>query len=100
MHFRKVTDWPQASTHTSNPFPPVKAASCSDSSDAPEQKSVRELFGDFYAERSGGSAPDEEDLALLSFAEEIAMHADTHAAPTAEEIDRLLSYLAKQEAKA
>ena len=81
-------------------YDPFHENASAPASGAPEQKSVRELFGDFYAERSGGSAPDEEDLALLSLAEEIAMHADTHAAPTAEEIDRLLSYLAKQEAKA
>ena len=63
-----------------------------------EQKSVQELFGDFYSERSGGKLLDEDDLALLGRAEEIAMQAEVHAAPTETEIDKLLSYIIRQEA--
>jgi len=63
-----------------------------------EQKSIHELFADFYAERSGGDSLSEEDAALLRRAEEIALHADTHAEPTEQEIDRLLACILKQEA--
>ena len=79
------------------PFREIGAAS---SHNAVEQKSVGELFADFYAERSGGDTPEEKDLALLSFAEEVALHADTHAGPTEAEADKLLSFLMKQEAEA
>jgi hypothetical protein len=62
-----------------------------------EQKSIHELFRDFYAERSGGEELSEEDLALLCRAEEIALHSDAHAAPTEAEIEKILSFITKQE---
>ena len=38
-------------------------------------KSVEELFADFYTERYGGEAPDEEDLSLMRFAAELLRNA-------------------------
>ena len=62
-----------------------------------EQKSIQELFGDFYSERSGGDLPDEKDLELLAYVGELALQADTHASPAGTEIEKILSYIAKQE---
>ena len=81
-------------------YDPFHGNASAPSSGALEQKSIRELFGDFYAERSGGNAPDGDDLALMACAEEIALHADTHAPPAGAEIEKLLAFLEKQEAKA
>ena len=64
-----------------------------------EQKSVRELFDDFYAERSGGDSPDEKDVELLTWAEEITHHADAHGSPTEAEIEKILAFALKQEAE-
>ena len=64
-----------------------------------EEKSVDNLFCDFYTERSGGVPPTDEDAALLGFAGEILQHAEPHAAPTAAEIEKLLDYLTGQEAR-
>ena len=67
---------------------------------AVEQKSVDELFGAFYAERSAGELPSEDDLAFLHFAQELSQHADIHAEPGEKEIGRLLSFLLEQEGDA
>ncbi len=64
---------------------------------AAEQKSIGALFADFYAERTGGDVPGEADAALLDYAESLTQHADVHNDPGAEEIDKLLDYLVKQE---
>lgn len=63
---------------------------------AAEQKSVDELFADFYTERSGGEAPSDEDLALLGYAAQLLQHAGTEADPGPENVDRLLAFLMKQ----
>ena len=81
-------------------YDPFYGNASAPTSGALEQKGIRELFEDFYAERSGGSAPDADDLAMLAFAEEIALHADTHALPAGSEIEKLLAFLERQEAKA
>ena len=76
-----------------------------ENADAPErsaleQKSIRELFGDFYTERSGGDGPAEEDLELLAYAEELSHHADVHGPALTDQIEKLLAFIARQEAKA
>ena len=65
--------------------------------DAVEQKSMQALFCDFYTECTAGEPPAEADAALLAYAETLAQHADVHGDPGAEEIDKLLDYLVKQE---
>ena len=64
-----------------------------------EQKSIEDLFGDFYAERSGGTPPADADAQLLTEAGELLCRADPHAAPAARDVERLLDYLTKQEAE-
>ncbi|MBO5497561.1 MAG: exonuclease SbcCD subunit D [Oscillospiraceae bacterium] len=78
-------------------YNPFAADAGAPSSHAVEQKSVSELFGDFYGERSGGELPPDEDLAFLRFAQELSQHADPHEAPGTVEIERLLQYLLEQE---
>ena len=67
--------------------------------EAVREKSLAELFGDFYADR-GGVEPTDADRELLAFAGEIAHSADVHAAPTAVEIGRLLDFITRQEGRA
>ena len=67
---------------------------------AVEQKSICELFSDFYTERSGGEGPDEDDMELLTFIEELALHADVHSNPGEAEIEKILTCVSRQEAKA
>ena len=64
-----------------------------------EQKSIEDLFGDFYTERSGGTPPTDADAALLTEAGELLSRADPHAAPSARDVMRLLDYLTGQEAE-
>lgn len=80
-------------------YDPFHENASAPSANALEQKSLQELFSDFYAERNGGDAPDEKDMELLSWAGEIAHHADVHEAPTEAEIGKLLAFIEKQEAK-
>jgi exonuclease SbcD len=80
-------------------YDPFREAGSAPTASALEQKSIRELFTDFYTERSGGVPPTDEDAALLGFAGEILQHAEPHAAPTAAEIEKLLDYLTGQEAR-
>ena len=63
------------------------------------QKSTAELFSDFYTQRSGGTAPSDADAALLHYAGELLEQADVHSQPTQTEIEKLLDYLTRQEAK-
>ncbi len=79
-------------------YDPFQGSASSPAPGALEQKSIQRLFSDFYSERSGGAPPDEDDLALLSFAGEIAVHADTHADPAESEIGKILAFIADQEA--
>lgn len=63
-----------------------------------EEKSVEDLFADFYAERRGGETPTEEDETLLRFAGELLSRADVRAAPGEKETQKLLDWLLEQEA--
>ena len=63
-----------------------------------EEKSVEDLFADFYAERRGGETPTEEDATLLRFAGELLSRADVRAAPGEKETQKLLDWLLEQEA--
>lgn len=65
-----------------------------------EEKPVEALFCDFYTERSNGRPPDEQDMALLTFAAEQVQHADTHLKPDPAQVERLLHYLLRQEEEA
>lgn len=75
------------------------ADSVSAAADA-QAKPVEALFGDFYAERSGGEAPSARDAELLRFAGEQLRHAEAGAPPTEEQIDALLAFLMEQEGQA
>lgn len=77
---------------------PFRAAAGAPDAEAVEQKSLGELFGGFYTERSGGIPPEEQDLALLALAQDIALGADVRQPPTQADVDRLLEYLQGQEA--
>ena len=65
-----------------------------------EEKSVEELFAEFYAERSGGVEPTEADRKLLGFAGELLRRAAPHSVPSGEEIGVLLDFLTRQEENA
>ncbi len=81
----------------SSEYDPFRGSPDAPAANALEQKSTGELFSDFYSERSGGAVPDEKDLSLLKYAEEMSYRADTHAMPTEEEIGKVLAFILKQE---
>lgn len=66
----------------------------------PEQRSIRDLFTDFYARRSGGDLPDTADEQLLAYVEELVQQADLHSPPHEEEIQKILAFMAQQEVDA
>ena len=61
------------------------------------EKSVEELFEDFYTERFDGEQPSEKDLSIMKFAGEQMRRADTGSAPDADQIERLLRELIGQQ---
>ena len=63
------------------------------------EKSAEELFAEFYAERSGGEEPAEEDLALLRFAGERLRHRESAGTAEQRDIEALLQFLMRQEAE-
>ncbi len=63
------------------------------------EKSVEELFAEFYAERRGGEEPAEEDLALLHFAGERLRHRESAGTAEQRDIEALLQFLMRQEAE-
>ena len=64
--------------------------------EAVEEKSVEALFAEFFADRSGGEAPDDETLALLTLAGERLRHAASPAAPEPADVDVLLNALMRR----
>lgn len=62
-------------------------------STAVEEKTVEELFEDFYVERFFGEQPDEKDLSILQLAAGQLRFADIHSSPTAQHIDSFLKEL-------
>ena len=80
-------------------YDPFRENAAVPTADALEQKSIRELFEDFYAERSRGSGPDREDLELLAYVEELALRADVRTAPGEAEVEKILAFVAGQEEK-
>lgn len=64
------------------------------------EKSVEELFAEFYAARCGGEDPSEEDLALLRFAGERLRHRESSDGDLRQDIDALLQFVLEQEAEA
>ncbi len=81
-------------------FRPFRGEAVGLSTRAVKEKSVEELFADFYTERNDGVPPTERDLALLHFAGERLRAADVRAEPSTEEIAGLLDYLTRQEGRA
>ena len=67
------------------------------SSRAVREKSVETLFADFYADRRGGTAPDERELELMKKAAELLRHADVRSAPDADAVNRLVDALMAQQ---
>ena len=81
-------------------YMPFRGETAALSTRAVREKSVEELFADFYTERSGGVPPTEQDMELLHLAGEKLRGAEPHTAPTAEEIAGLLDFLKEQEGRA
>ena len=67
--------------------------------EAVRERSVEELFREFYAERCGGETPEAADLALLGFAGELLRNPGTRNAPE-DAAAQLLEQLLKQEGQA
>ncbi len=67
---------------------------------AAAEKTIEELFADFYAERCSGQAPSPQELTLLQFAGERLRHAapaDGRQAPAMQDVEALLTFTLKQE---
>ncbi len=62
-------------------------------------RSLTELFADFYTDRSGGVPPADRDLELLAYAEQLSLRGEAHAAPTEQEIGKLLDEVLEQEGR-
>ncbi|MCR5090048.1 MAG: exonuclease SbcCD subunit D [Oscillospiraceae bacterium] len=70
------------------------------SSGAVKEKSIPELFSDFYTDRSGGDEPSEADCELLAYAAECIQQSESLSGSGPSAVDRLLEYLLKQEENA
>ena len=64
---------------------------------AVREKTVEDLFADFYQERNGGVPLTDNDTALLAYAGELLRHADLRMAPQKQDIEKLLKTLMEQE---
>ena len=81
-------------------YDPFAGRAAALSARAVEQKSVPELFSEFYAARSGGDEPSEADRELLERALQLMEQSDIHEAPAPRDMDRLLEYILEQEGRA
>lgn len=67
--------------------------------DAVAQKSMEELFSDFFTERLGGEMPDEQEAALIEYAASL-IHQGEGTAPDSKQMERLLRFAMEQEGEA
>ncbi len=67
------------------------------SGSAVREKSVEELFVDFYTERSGGEPPSAADQELLAFAGERLHRVPGQTVPEAGDVEKLLGFVMEQE---
>ena len=63
---------------------------------AARQRSVEELFAEFWSRSSGGDGPSERDFALLSRAGEITRRSDAKGEPTQDDILAILDFLTEE----
>ena len=80
-------------------YDPFREVSSAHPGQAQTEKSVEELFSDFYAARNDGTAPEEDDLALLHFAGEHVRHAQSTGEQDADGVEILLQFIMEQEAE-
>ena len=81
-------------------YDPFAGRAAALSARAVEQKSVPELFSEFYAARSGGDELSEADRELLERAQQLMEQSDIHEAPAPRDMDRLLEFILEQEGRA
>ena len=80
-------------------FDPFRENVSAPTAAALERQSICELFTEFYTERSGGESPDEEELEVLAYVEELTAQADAHTDPGSAETEKLLTFLERQETR-
>ena len=68
--------------------------------EAVREKSVEELFADYYTTQTGGDSPDEAELALMRYAGERQRRAEPGSMPGQDDIDGLIDVLMGQEGDA
>lgn len=74
--------------------------SVSQGSSAVENKSVEELFADFYTEKNHGEPPEDKDYSVIDHAGEIMRHAkDLRKDPDPETVGKFVDFLLKSEDK-
>lgn len=78
-------------------FARAVGASVTPSSAAVREKSVEELFVDYFKYRTDGEIPDDETIDLLRSAGERLRHAGPGVEPSGEDVDRLLEVLLRKE---
>ncbi|MBQ3290769.1 MAG: exonuclease SbcCD subunit D [Mogibacterium sp.] len=74
--------------------------SVSGKSSAVQDKSVEELFAEFYTERNKGEPPEEKDIQLMKYAGELMRNAkELNKVPEPGSVDALIDFLLKSEDK-
>ena len=81
-------------------YDPFAGRAAALSARAVEQKSVPELFSEFYAARSGGDELSETDRELLERALQLMEESEVHEAPTPQAMGGLLDFILEQEGRA
>ena len=81
-------------------YSPFGGQAAAVSARAVEQKSLPELFAEFYAARSGGSEPGEAEMDLLEKAGKLMREKDLREGPEPREIEALLDFVLEQEGRA
>ena len=64
-----------------------------------DNKSIGEMFSEFYTDRRGGEPPDEADYSVMDYAAELMNAADISLGPDEKIISRLVEHLLETEAE-
>jgi exonuclease SbcD len=74
-----------------------RTTAVSGAADTLAEKSLAELFHQFYTERHGGEEPDETGEDIMRYAQELVLKSDHHEKNDQKEVEEMLKYLSRKE---
>ena len=75
---------------------PLKNSGETATTEAVEEKTIEDLFADFFKEQNGGKDPDESQYKLMQFIGEMVRHQDSHKSLEEEDKEKAVNAILNQ----